>query len=106
MCEGSSLPEFWPTQVVVLCKALFKFAATSGLSSCTAQRCRPIRGSWAIASALPHSPNIQSERISRYAQVRVAGHNVALERGRRDLITAGSGLVPIEMKHRAYILHV
>ena len=49
---------------------------------------------------------IGSLSISRYAQVRVAGHDIALKRSRITRIMAGSDLGPAEMKHRAYILQV
>src|ERR1017187_4772075 len=49
---------------------------------------------------------IGSLPISRYAQVRVAGHDIALKRSRITRIMAGSDLGPAEMKHRAYILQV
>src|SRR5438270_9304206 len=41
--------------------------------------------------------------ISRYAQVRVAWHDIALKRDRSNTNMAGSGLGPAEMKHRACI---
>src|SRR5207302_3838047 len=44
--------------------------------------------------------------ISRYAQVRVAWHNIALKRGRSNPIMTGSGLGPAEMKHRACISQI
>ena len=70
----------------------------------TAATIRDIPHLFHVDIVLLSSPNRLP--ISRYAQVRVTGHDIALKRSRSNRIMASSGLGPAKMKHRAYIPQV